>query len=191
MFCRQRRTKCLTAPWSCEPARVDLFTNTAFISLSAPCVYEAGFLLEDVHCTFGCRRHCCTLCTARGKEREALPCRLYLWTHCRLGARMQSGQPAPVVIQISQQRLQFCNIFVSQQHLQFSSHLQQQCLTHQDAKISQKNNQYWSASVAIFQCRKDLRYALQRHELLFWRGKFCPELLQHFICSTIVQIFSW
>ena len=49
MFCRQRRTKCLTAPWSCEPARVDLFTHTAFISLSAPCVYEAGFLLEDVH----------------------------------------------------------------------------------------------------------------------------------------------
>ena len=74
MFCRQMRTKCLTAPWSCEPARVDLFTHTAFISLSAPCVYEAGFLLEDVQCTFGCR-HCCTLCTARGKERER-PCRV-------------------------------------------------------------------------------------------------------------------
>ena len=49
MFCRQMRTKCLTAPWSCELARVDLFTHTAFISLSAPCVCEAGFLLEDVH----------------------------------------------------------------------------------------------------------------------------------------------
>ena len=156
MFCRQRRTKCLTAPWSCEPARVDLFTNTAFISLSAPCACEAVFLMS--WSTFECRR-CCTLCTAR--EREALPCRLYLWTHCRLGARMQSGQPAPVVIQISQQRLQFCNIFVSQQHLQFSSHHQQQCLTHQDARITQKNNQYWSTSLAIFQCRKDLRYALR------------------------------